>query len=54
MKLLPFILSEKYIYSLALEMASHGNQHCVNVTRDLGSMHVYITPEYEFSSVQFT
>jgi len=27
-KLLPYILSEKCIYILALEMASPGNQHC--------------------------
>ena len=27
-KLLPYILFEKYIYILALEMASPGNQHC--------------------------
>ena len=30
MKLLPYILFEKYIYILALEMASPGNQHCVD------------------------
>jgi len=30
MKLLPYILFEKYIYILALEMASQGNQHCAN------------------------
>jgi len=30
MKLLPYILFEKYIYILALEMASPGNQHCAN------------------------
>jgi len=30
MKLLPYILFEKYIYILALEMASRGNRHCVN------------------------
>jgi len=30
MKLLPYILFEKYIYILALEMASSGNQHCAN------------------------
>ena len=29
MKLLPYILFDKYIYILALEMAS-GNQHCAN------------------------
>ena len=29
-KLLPYILFEKYIYVLALEMASSGNQHCAN------------------------
>jgi len=29
-KMLPYILFEKYIYILALEMASPGNQHCVN------------------------
>jgi len=29
-KLLPYILFEKYIYILALEMASPGNQHCAN------------------------
>jgi len=28
--LLPYILFEKYIYILALEMASPENQHCVN------------------------
>ena len=30
MKLLPYILSEKYIHILALEMASPGNRHCAN------------------------
>jgi len=30
MKFLPFILFEKYIYILALEMDSPGNQHCAN------------------------
>jgi len=29
-KLLPYILFEKYIYILALEMAGQGNQHCAN------------------------
>jgi len=29
-KLLPCILFEKYIYILALEMVSAGNQHCAN------------------------
>jgi len=29
-KLLPYILFEKYIYILALEMASPVNQHCAN------------------------
>ena len=29
-KLLPYILSEKYIYILSSEMASPGNQHCAN------------------------
>jgi len=29
-KLLLYILFEKYIYILALEMASPGNQHCAN------------------------
>jgi len=29
-KLLPYILFEKYIYILALEMASPGNQHCAS------------------------
>jgi len=29
-KLLPYILFEKYIYILALEMASPENQHCAN------------------------
>jgi len=29
-KLLPDILSKKYIYIIALEMASPGNQHCAN------------------------
>ena len=29
-KLLPYILFAKYIYILALEMASPGNQHCAN------------------------
>jgi len=28
--LLPYILFEKYIYILALEMASPGNQHCAS------------------------
>ena len=30
MKLLPYILFEKYSYILALKMASPGNQHCVS------------------------
>jgi len=30
MILLPYILFEKYINILALEMASSGNQHCAN------------------------
>jgi len=30
MKLLPYILFEKYGYILALKMASPGNQHCVS------------------------
>jgi len=29
-KLLPYIILEKYVYILALEMASRGNQHCAN------------------------
>ena len=29
-KLFLYILSEKYIYILALEMASPGNRHCAN------------------------
>ena len=29
-KLLPYILCEKYIYILALEMTSPGNRHCAN------------------------
>ena len=29
-KLLPYILFEKYIYILALEMASPGNRHCAS------------------------
>jgi len=29
-KLLPYILFERYIYILALEMASPGNQHRAN------------------------
>jgi len=29
-KILPYILLEKNIYILALEMASPGNQHCAN------------------------
>jgi len=30
MKLFPYILSEKYINILALEMASLGNRHCAS------------------------
>jgi len=30
-----YILFEKYIYILALEMASQGNQHCANYTGTL-------------------
>jgi len=30
MKLLPYVLFEKYIYIIALQMASPGNQHCAN------------------------
>ena len=33
-KLLPYILFEKYIHILALEMASPGNQHGLNVFRN--------------------
>jgi len=29
-KLLPYILFEKYTYILAMEMASRGNRHCAN------------------------
>jgi len=29
-KLLPYILFQKCVYILALEMASPGNQHCAN------------------------
>jgi len=29
-KMLPYILFEKYIYILALQMASPGNQQCAN------------------------
>jgi len=29
-RVLPYILFEKYVYILALEMASPGNQHCAN------------------------
>jgi len=29
-KLLPYILFEKYVYILSLEMASAGNRHCAN------------------------
>ena len=29
-KLLPYVLFEKYIYILALEMASSGNRHCAS------------------------
>jgi len=29
-KLLPYILFEKYIYILAIQMASPGKQHCAN------------------------
>jgi len=29
-KLLPYILNEKHVYILALEMASQGNQHCAS------------------------
>jgi len=29
-KMLSYILFEKYIFILALEMASPGNQHCAN------------------------
>ena len=29
-KLLPYILSEKYVYILALETTCPGNQHCAN------------------------
>ena len=35
-----YILFEKYIYILALEMASPGNQHCVNnVSTDFRSLY---------------
>jgi len=30
MKLIPYILFEKRIHILSLEMASPGNQHCAN------------------------
>ena len=29
-KVLPYLLFEKYIFILALEVASPGNQHCAN------------------------
>jgi len=35
LKLLPYTLFEKYIYNLALEMASPGNQHCASCTGTL-------------------
>jgi len=38
-KLLPYILFEKYIYILALEMASPGNQHCAS---RIGSFFPYL------------
>ena len=41
MKLLPCILFEKYIYVLALEMASPGNQHCANCIGTLSFPKLY-------------
>jgi len=41
-KLLPYILFEKYIYILALEMASPGNRHCANC---IGALSFPITTE---------
>jgi len=35
MKLLTYIVFEKYIFILALEMASSGNQRCANCTGTL-------------------
>jgi len=67
--LLPYILFEKYIYILALEMASPGNQHCANcigtlpfpvigqwaVMDNLLSILVYMYPKLRLSKnyVQF-
>ena len=40
-KLLSYILFEKYIYILALEMASPRNQHCANCIGTLSLPTVY-------------
>jgi len=40
MKLLPQVLFEKYIYILALEMASPGNQHSASCFEALQWLHV--------------
>jgi len=54
MKLLQYILFEKCIYILALEMASPGNQHCTNCIGTLlfpiGNMHGRFGEDRMYSS----
>ena len=47
MKLRPFILFEKYINTLAFEMASPGNRHMCQLYRQtfLPYFHLHILPE---------
>ena len=48
-KLLPYILFEKYIYILLLEMASLGNQHCANC---IGTLSFLRDSAKQFTNVQ--
>ena len=52
-KLFPYILSEKYIYVLALEMASRGNQHCASCIGTLSFPIESETRHAECSAQQF-
>jgi len=45
MKLLSYILFEKYIYILALEMASPGNRHCTSCIGTLSFPLLLLIPE---------
>jgi len=49
-KLLPYILFEKYIYILALELASLGNRHCAIC---IGTLSLPVTALLRFLVTQF-